>query len=128
MLLFITQSDLTLGIVYQGMVVIKPLQYRRLLVRVTVAVVYGKPYTGEAERFHHNGEEPSVSRLKVSRISKNRYSAYTQPNLFFGRELSLFNHTAHKEFLGLWKPLRKRVVCGNGRRMRRLHSKTSQTI
>lgn len=110
------------------MVAIKPLQYRRLLVRVTVAVVYGKPYTGEAERFHHNGEEPSVSRLKASLISKNRYSAYTQSNLFFGRELSLFNHTAHKEFLGLWKPQRKRVVCGNGRRMRRLHSKTSQTI
>jgi len=39
---------------------IKPLQYRRLLVRVTVAVVSGKLDMGLVERLDRNGGESSV--------------------------------------------------------------------
>ena len=45
-----------------------PLENKRLLVRVTVAVVYPKGYMGLAERLDHNGEESSVSRLKILRL------------------------------------------------------------
>ena len=43
------------------MVIIKPLQYKGLLVRVTVAVMSGKLDMGGAERSHRNGEESFVT-------------------------------------------------------------------